>query len=233
MPEDTLHLVCAHGSSGSVAATARAAVQARREPHLRRHACSTLLRRMQFSLRALALPIESGRIVSPKRIFLPPRHPTPPRVPECVCRRVLGTWLPCVSWLSSLWLRPQLLLVLWVGRPSSKHKRGWYQRPIGHNQTRGRPPPPPNISRRTCWAQPNPDHGTLVVTLPPASRRSWLRHSPKQTPSFPRSQPVHQLRGGGHWNRVEGHTGNCARKGGGEDDDDARGGLGTSAAPSG
>ena len=51
--------------------------------------------------------------------------------------------------------------------------------------------------------------------------------------SKPPPSPCTKLRGGGHWNRVGSHTGNCARKGGGDDEDDARGGLRISAAPSG
>ena len=43
------------GSSKRLKATARATVQANKDPHLRRQACSTLLRRMEFSPRAFAL----------------------------------------------------------------------------------------------------------------------------------------------------------------------------------
>ena len=60
-----------------------------------KHACSTFLCRMKFSPRPWLWPEGSRRTVSPRIIFLPLRHPTPPNVPGRVCRRVQGTWLPC------------------------------------------------------------------------------------------------------------------------------------------
>ena len=54
-----------------------------------------------------------------------------------------------------------------------------------------------------------------------------------ESPSSSEPQHEHKLRGGGHWNRVEGHTGSCARSKGGEGEDNEGEGFGTSAVPNG
>ena len=70
----------ANGSSRSEAATARAAVQAKREPHLTRHACSTLpAEKCRFHHGPQLWPVESRRTVSPRKTSsMPKRGWAPP-----------------------------------------------------------------------------------------------------------------------------------------------------------
>ena len=72
--------------------------------------------------------------------------------------------------------------VLWVGRPSSKHKRGWYQRPVGHHQTSLLPSPAATAG--STKSRSRIEHVALSLDLHP-SRQVRPATLSKAHPLFP------------------------------------------------
>ena len=214
----------AKGNSKSEAATARAAVQAKREPHLRRHACSTRRRKMWFSHLALARAswVKNDRVSSEKR----PPTSTPNTTKRARAR------LPTNSRYVASWrlralvtLAPSSTAARVVGRPSlrSAHTKvvstaNWAPLKIGRPSTTvsSRLPSASEPTKPRSRSRNN----TLVVTRPPPSRQiraatlskahprlsrtptraHAARWWPKESSGRPHRQ-VRTVRGKGNWSR--------------------------------
>ena len=87
--------------------------------------------------------------------------------------------------------------------PQSGHQRGVDRKlnPTEHGQPVRHDFQPPCIAW-VCKPRQSPR------LLPPNT--PWRQRSPLQILAFPTPQPSHKLLGGGHGNRVDGHTGRCA-----------------------
>ena len=160
-------------------------------------------------------PADSGKTVSRSTTGHPPQHQARPAWHVLLWRLVPGTCAPSIGELLPEPLRlcvphfTELLPFAWRALTTVVSTANWTPPENGesidhHFQT---------TRVMHIWSsQIHVAHHDVGGDSTPcfvADTGCNLLHS--ESPSSPKPQHEHKLRGGGHWNRVEGHTGSCAQ----------------------